>query len=465
MSEKMIARWNAIPLDRPEESSSLKRRRNEDQQDSDDDISLISRSPSPRPGDAMDVDQKSLGKYDEYHHGSAREVITVETKLKSTNKGFELLSKFGWKEGQPVGLDPEGRTEPVPFYVKSDLTGLGKVSQDVEMIETTVSQRRGLDSERQQRETEEQRRAREDIVARKSALEAEISSTLRAFYCELCDKQFKNVAQYDEHTNSYAHHHKVRYRDMQANIRIKPQAEIDKRKEKERKREEKELRKIAAAQGIKMAKVPASSTTATVEPVQPTKSTLPVMDIDAAPAEPKKGWATILNPPESTTSSGSGFRNSGWATVGSSSLAPPPPSDPAPPPPPSEAPPAPPSNSMPSQTPSFRNAGWTTLDTASAPPKPSQAPNPSLPGGNSWSQVGASSNQPTSGSWSRSSFVSAQAPLCPPLPDSTARPALTSSTPGFAPVLIPQNPSTSASEPPPVRSNWQQFQKGAGRRK
>ena len=54
-----------------------------------------------------------------------------------------------------------GRTEPVPFYVKSDLTGLGKVNQDSEMIETTVSQRRGMDSERQQRESEEQRKLRE----------------------------------------------------------------------------------------------------------------------------------------------------------------------------------------------------------------------------------------------------------------------------------------------------------------
>jgi len=54
-----------------------------------------------------------------------------------------------------------GRTEPVPFYVKSDLTGLGKVNQDFEMIETTVSQRRGMDSERQQRESEEQRKLRE----------------------------------------------------------------------------------------------------------------------------------------------------------------------------------------------------------------------------------------------------------------------------------------------------------------
>jgi hypothetical protein len=54
-----------------------------------------------------------------------------------------------------------GRVDPVPFQIKRDLTGLGKTNQDVRMIETTVSQRRGLDSERQQKETEDQRRARE----------------------------------------------------------------------------------------------------------------------------------------------------------------------------------------------------------------------------------------------------------------------------------------------------------------
>ena len=72
----------------------------------------------------------------------------------------------------------------------------------------------------------------------------EIAETLKAFYCALCDKQFKNVAQYDEHTNSYAHHHKARFRDMQAAQRASSNTreEVDKRKEKERKREEKELR-------------------------------------------------------------------------------------------------------------------------------------------------------------------------------------------------------------------------------
>ena len=50
--------------------------------------------------------------------------------------------------------------------MKADSTGLGKAKQDVEMIETTVSQRRELDSERQQKETEGQRRAREVYISR-----------------------------------------------------------------------------------------------------------------------------------------------------------------------------------------------------------------------------------------------------------------------------------------------------------
>ena len=54
--------------------------------------------------------------------------------------------------------------DPVPFYVKNDLTGLGKMNQDVEMIESTVSQRRNLDSERHLRETQEQRRLREVCI-------------------------------------------------------------------------------------------------------------------------------------------------------------------------------------------------------------------------------------------------------------------------------------------------------------
>ncbi|KAJ3815036.1 hypothetical protein F5876DRAFT_31562 [Lentinula aff. lateritia] len=322
MSASTIARWNAVSLTRSNEPTPLKvldcqstRKRDED---SDDDVSIVSRSPSP-DSDVIDVDQDNINKYDEYVRRPAREVITVETPLKASNKGFAMLAKLGWVEGQPLGISGEGRVDPIPFQMKADSTGLGKVRQDVEMIETTVSQRRELDSERQQKETEDQRRAREvcrfllihtDAVARKSAVAEEISDVLKAFYCSLCDKQFKNVAQYDEHTNSYAHHHKARFKDMQASSRIKPQEEIEKRKEKEQKREEKQLRKIAAASGVKMAK--------TTLPPSGAPVLAPVAN-GSSGFQPS-GWASVSGSGDSTLSSSSGgFKKAGWASVGPSS--------------------------------------------------------------------------------------------------------------------------------------------------
>lgn len=52
----------------------------------------------------MDID-----KYDEYYSRKPeREVITVETKIKSTNVGFSMLAKMGWVEGSPLGLSGDG---------------------------------------------------------------------------------------------------------------------------------------------------------------------------------------------------------------------------------------------------------------------------------------------------------------------------------------------------------------------
>lgn len=56
----------------------------------------------------MNVDEDHIHKYDDYVRGPAREVVTVETKIKPTNKGFAMLAKLGWVEGQPVGLSSDG---------------------------------------------------------------------------------------------------------------------------------------------------------------------------------------------------------------------------------------------------------------------------------------------------------------------------------------------------------------------
>ncbi|KAL4243121.1 hypothetical protein ABKN59_000979 [Abortiporus biennis] len=513
MSADSIAKWNAIPMERPSEdwsalasSSTLKRTRDGQENDSDDDISIASRTPSPPPSShAMDID-----KYDEYVRGVEREVITVDTRIKPNNKGFAMLAKLGWVEGQPLGLSQDGRVDPVPFYVKNDLTGLGKTNQDVRMIESTVSQRRELDSEKQTKETEEQRRAREDAVARKAAVKDEISTTLKAFYCELCDKQFKNVAQYDEHTNSYAHHHKARFRDMQLAQRaaINNQEELDKRKEKERKREEKELRKIAKAAGIKMAKpiAPVVASPMSVDPPSDSKkgetkksgwatlSSAPVAGITSSQPSHQSGWAPASTPANTSSSS-----SSGWAAV--------------------TAPPnvnAPPPTTTPVRhdygpAPSFRNAGWTSLDTGSTPlsfPSASSSSinqQPSIPisppSACSWSTVSANQSsqvgyEPMSistdvrpppatsfqsqGGWSTIPINSQGPPntAWAPMPNASPSTSQPASFQGPSQSLAPQEPQIAtrptkkkseavAARQETSRSGWQQFRSGAssGRRK
>jgi Wiskott-Aldrich syndrome protein len=253
-------------------------------------------------------------------------------------------------------------------------------------------------------------------VARKSALESELSTTLRAFYCTLCDKQFKTVAQYDEHTNSYAHHHKARFKDMQANVRLKPKEDTDRRKEKERKREEKELRKIAAANGIRMPKPTYSLDSAT--------STSVTMDeaLESQPAVNKSGWASLAQ-------------------------APPPPPPLLATPPENLIPPAPTNSSNTSNAPAFRTAGWTSLDTGSShalplpstpsiPPPPPPSSAPPLPQ-ESWSK-----NDPkqAKGGWT----------------------SVSGSLPPLAPEVAP--PSLPSLNPQPVRSSWQQFKKSGPRK-
>ena len=62
---------------------------------------------------------------------------------------------------QPSYHQIPGRVDPIPFHVKQDMTGLGKYGQDARMIETTVSQRRELASERFLKENDDQRAERE----------------------------------------------------------------------------------------------------------------------------------------------------------------------------------------------------------------------------------------------------------------------------------------------------------------
>jgi Wiskott-Aldrich syndrome protein len=325
----------------------------------------------------------------------------------------------------------------------------------------------------------------QDFVARRAALESEISITLRPFYCELCDKQFKNVAQYDEHTNSYSHHHKARFRDMQTAQRSGLKEDVDKRKEKERKREEKELRKLAKAAGVKMVKpaATASSSTAYI----PTTAAQLSADKLETPSKPKKsGWAVIAADEPSSISRTASER------VAVESVATPPMENQPPPLPPSpkDGRPASDASQMPSHPsshrhsgshmpPSFRTAGWASLETSNAPLQNDTQ--------SSRTQIAPSS----SSSWSHISPEGSKHPLGT---DSSLADALTFGAPGdtashsshptvtsvkalpvlhsaVEPSLLESRATgtTSASQNKlqgtPGKSSWQQFQAKGSRRR
>ncbi|GAB4839667.1 hypothetical protein Ancab_029193 [Ancistrocladus abbreviatus] len=45
--------------------------------------------------------------------------------IDSSNIGFQLLKKHGWKEGSGLGASEQGRLEPVEAYFKKNKRGLG----------------------------------------------------------------------------------------------------------------------------------------------------------------------------------------------------------------------------------------------------------------------------------------------------------------------------------------------------
>lgn len=47
------------------------------------------------------------------------------TAINSSNIGFQLLKKHGWKEGTGLGIAEQGRLEPIQTHVKKNKRGIG----------------------------------------------------------------------------------------------------------------------------------------------------------------------------------------------------------------------------------------------------------------------------------------------------------------------------------------------------
>ncbi|XP_010551024.1 PREDICTED: G patch domain-containing protein 8 [Tarenaya hassleriana] len=169
------------------------------------------------------------------------EQASLDTKISSSNIGFQLLQKMGWK-GKGLGKDEQGITEPIKSGMRDPKLGLGKQEEDDYFTAEENIQRRKLDIEVE--ETEEIARKREVLAEREQKIQSEVKEIRKVFYCELCNKQYKSVMEFEGHLSSYDHNHKKRFKEMRE---MHGTSSRDDRQKREQQRLEREMAKMADA--------------------------------------------------------------------------------------------------------------------------------------------------------------------------------------------------------------------------
>jgi hypothetical protein len=149
-----------------------------------------------------------------------------------------MLRKMGYTGTGGLGHTILGRAEPVPFLLKIDQLGLGRAERDDDVLAKTTTKKPDIRSVQLLRETEEDRVKREvrrlrflqmpsdpeynvaaqAKVADQARLAEELAATLKSYYCEPCDKGYRNIRLYNDHLQSCAcrmptwHTHALSYR-------------------------------------------------------------------------------------------------------------------------------------------------------------------------------------------------------------------------------------------------------------
>ncbi|KAL2511774.1 G-patch domain-containing protein [Abeliophyllum distichum] len=167
------------------------------------------------------------------------EQASLDRQLTSSNVGFRLLQKMGWK-GKGLGKDEQGIVEPIKSGVRDSKLGLGKQEEDDYFTAEENIQRRKLEIEVE--ETEELARKREVIAEREQKIQSEVKEIRKVFHCELCNKQYKLAIEFEAHLSSYDHNHRKRFKQMRE---MHGSSSRDDRQKREQQRQEREMAKFA----------------------------------------------------------------------------------------------------------------------------------------------------------------------------------------------------------------------------
>ncbi|KAM7478552.1 hypothetical protein LguiA_026765 [Lonicera macranthoides] len=200
------------------------------------------------------------------------EQASLDTQLPSSNIGFKLLQKMGWK-GKGLGKDEQGITEPIKSGMRDPRLGVGKQEEDDFFTAEENIQRKKLDVELE--ETEDSLKKREGtsttfgglekfrcsfyylvastacflhimkiqvMAEREQRIQTDVKEIRKVFYCELCNKQYKLAVEFEGHLSSYDHNHRKRFKEMKE---LHGSSSRDDRQKREQQRQERELAKFA----------------------------------------------------------------------------------------------------------------------------------------------------------------------------------------------------------------------------
>ncbi|XP_052194785.1 uncharacterized protein LOC127802799 [Diospyros lotus] len=167
------------------------------------------------------------------------EQASLDTQLTSSNIGFRLLQKMGWK-GKGLGKDEQGIIEPIKSGIRDSKLGIGKQEEDDFFTAEENIQRKKLDIEVE--ETEEIAKKREVMAEREQKIQTEVKEIRKVFYCDLCNKQYKLAMEFEAHLSSYDHNHRKRFKEMRE---MHGSSGRDDRQKREQQRQEREMAKFA----------------------------------------------------------------------------------------------------------------------------------------------------------------------------------------------------------------------------
>ncbi|XP_070697276.1 G patch domain-containing protein 11 isoform X2 [Pempheris klunzingeri] len=113
----------------------------------------------------------------------------LQSTISSSNKGFALLQKMGYRAGQGLGKEGAGRVDPIPLNIKTDRGGIGMEEVKKRKAEEELERRQQKVRVKQQNETKslEDFRSRVRTEREERKTEGDLRRSQRA--CEQLDSQ------------------------------------------------------------------------------------------------------------------------------------------------------------------------------------------------------------------------------------------------------------------------------------